>query len=157
MENEKAAGQPVNMVRHPEHTYWDLLERATAAEGKVESILLQLAAERYLDAAIIETLGLFRQAYQQIREAIRDRRQIDWKRKSPEYIAFKALSSEISCFINYKAAFWQKPIPKDVAMLQLNRITAVDHKAWEKQIAMLEGTVTSGGQPPASPTAETTV
>jgi hypothetical protein len=84
----------------PETTRWDLLARASAAEGGVEAILVKLASERQLGEEDIATLGRFRQAYQTLREAIRDLQPVDWwYQDHPEYAAFKRLATQVASML----------------------------------------------------------
>jgi hypothetical protein len=75
-------------------TRWELLTRAAAAEGQIEALLMKLAFERHISHAQRCRLGLFRQAYQTLREAIRDGSSIDWTRESAEYWLMHELSIE---------------------------------------------------------------
>jgi len=72
-----------------------LLQRACAAEGAVESILFKIANEKALKADDIVMLGLFRQAYQKLRESIRDGQAVRWTYRSPEYAVFNVLACEV--------------------------------------------------------------
>ena len=78
----------------------DLLVRACAAEGAVESLFVRLAAGRDLREADIKTLGRFRQGYQTLRETIRDNEKLDWSSSThPEYLAFKQLATAVALLI----------------------------------------------------------
>ena len=72
---------------------WRLLERATVAEAGIEAALLRLAVERCLSCSDCVELGKARQAYQQLREAIRVNKTLDWKSDSEEYLCFKSHSA----------------------------------------------------------------
>jgi hypothetical protein len=80
----------------PDHTRWNLIERATRAEGSIEAMLLKLAVERELVHEEIRALGLFRQAYQSLREGILDSESLDYPWDSPEYLLFNELSIEVA-------------------------------------------------------------
>ena len=81
-------------------TRWSLLERACAAEGALESIFVKLSSERVLSESDIEILGRFRQAYQQLRESIRDNKPIGWwGNNQTEYLSFKRLAFLTACII----------------------------------------------------------
>lgn len=81
-------------------TRWSLLERACIAEGKLEAIFVMLSSERTLKDHDIETLGKFRQAYQQLRESIRDNKDLGWwSQDHPEYLSFKHLAYLTACII----------------------------------------------------------
>ena len=77
------------------HEYrWELIKKAAASEAGVESLFVRLATERRLLEHETEALGKFRQAYQQLRQAIRDGRNLSWSSSDhPEYIAFKRLAA----------------------------------------------------------------
>ena len=84
----------------PEGVRWKLMERAAAAEARVEALLVKLASEHELSADDIETLGKFRQAYQQLRETIRDNRKLDWPwSECPQYLAYKRLAVRVARLI----------------------------------------------------------
>lgn len=85
----------------PKTTCWDLLKRACTAEAGVESILVKLASERVLSKKDIDALGSFRQAYQSLRENIRDDKEFGWYySEHPEYIAFKNLAEYVACMLS---------------------------------------------------------
>jgi len=90
----------------PEASRWEILNRACAAEGSVESLFVRLSSERNLSSSDVELLGKFRQAYQQLREAIRDNEALKWDwHTHPEYLAFKNLGAKVAFLIlseNYR-------------------------------------------------------
>jgi hypothetical protein len=91
---------PPDELTFPDSTRWSLLERACAAEGALESIFVKLSSERVLSESYIEILGRFRQAYQQLRESIRDNKDIEWwSHDQPEYLSFKRLAFLTACII----------------------------------------------------------
>jgi hypothetical protein len=77
------------------HDYrWELMKKAATSEAGVESLFVRLATERRLLDHEIEALGKFRQAYQKLRQAIRDGRNLPWSSSDhPEYVAFKRLAA----------------------------------------------------------------
>lgn len=78
----------------------ELLVRACAAEGAVESLFVRLAAGRDLSPSDIITLGRFRQGYQTMRETIRDNIRLAWDHPShPEYFAFKQLATAVALLV----------------------------------------------------------
>ena len=81
----RAFSYPDKKVSFSKDVPSDLLKRASAAEGGIEAIILKLATERILDGEDIRTLGLFRQAYQKLREAIREDEDLEWTHDSKEY------------------------------------------------------------------------
>ena len=87
----------------PEHTRWELLKRATAAESKAEAITVKLVTERPLTARDCEVLGLFRQSYQQLRETIRDNQPLAFSSYGPEYNYFNDLACGVAAIISLEA------------------------------------------------------
>ncbi|MCK4821023.1 hypothetical protein KA005_34980 [bacterium] len=82
-----------DQIDFPRTTRWSLMERACAAEGAMEGIFVTLSCEKQLSGFDIKTLGKFRQAYQSLRESIRDNRDIGWwHQNQPEYLSFKRLA-----------------------------------------------------------------
>jgi len=90
----------------PEASRWELLNRACTAEGNVESLFVRLSSERKLSSNELELLGKFRQAYQQLREAIRDNEALMWDKSTHAgYLAFKDLGARVAFLIlseNYR-------------------------------------------------------
>jgi hypothetical protein len=79
---------------------WNLLDRAAVAEGKVEAILVKIASEKELTKAQIETLGMFRQAYQHLRQKIRDDAKLEWPHSEhPQYLEFKRRAAELAAVL----------------------------------------------------------
>ncbi|MGV9870578.1 hypothetical protein [Rhodococcus koreensis] len=79
---------------------WDILKRACEAEGKLESTLVLLSCEHRLEPEDIETLGHFRQLYQQLREAIRDNYALEWDgSEHPDYVSFKTLAPKVASLV----------------------------------------------------------
>jgi hypothetical protein len=112
---------------------WELHKRAVAAEATIEGILVKLSAELTLNDQEIETLGSFRQAFQRLRQAIREGRDLSWTTsESPEYRTFKGLAIRVSGLL---AREWQlkSPLP-ETAESQLLRITSNE---WERRWEVL--------------------
>ena len=81
----------------PNEIRWKLLERACAAEGKMEAILIDLSSKYHSSSTSLNTLGQFRQVYQQLRESIRDNRALAWDNADhPIYTYFKKLAPVIA-------------------------------------------------------------
>lgn len=80
---------------------WELLQRASSNEGALESLFVKLAAERKLTDREVEILGRFRQAFQSLREAIRDSKDVGWYyQEHPKYLSLKRLAYLTACIIN---------------------------------------------------------
>jgi len=81
------------------------LEKAADIEARMEGLLVKLAAERKLSSIPpnendIDNLGLLRQAFQSLREKIRDDEVMEWGRSDhPQYVAFKSLSSKLATIL----------------------------------------------------------
>jgi hypothetical protein len=81
----------------PPNASWDLLLRATAAEGSVEALLTKIVTERELNDTEVDALGALRQAYHQLRLAIREDRSLSWDYSAhQDYTAFKGLQTLVA-------------------------------------------------------------
>jgi len=80
---------------------WELLDRACRTEGRLESTFVRLAAsQESLTNEDIETLGRFRQRYQQLRASIRDNVPLKWDHSEhPDYVEFKTLAPQVAAII----------------------------------------------------------
>jgi hypothetical protein len=116
----------------PEHTRWELLKRATSAESEIEAIIVKLATERSLSKSEIKELGLFRQAYQQLREAIRDNKPLGLGSYGPEYTFFNNLASNVACMIS--SGQRPKRLHPDKARRNLQAIVDVRLKHFRKAL-----------------------
>jgi hypothetical protein len=85
----------------PDRVEWALLEKAEESEARFEALLVKLASERVLAKSDTDLLACFRQAYQALREHMREGRALRWWASGDpsdpgveyrEYRAFKALS-----------------------------------------------------------------
>jgi hypothetical protein len=82
-------------------TRWELLKRATDAEAGIEAILGKLASQRPLAPEVVTDLAKFRQAYQSLRETIRDGEPLEWNESSdPCYLAFKRLATSVAALVH---------------------------------------------------------
>jgi hypothetical protein len=84
----------------PSESRWMLLARACEIESKNEAIVVKLATERLLDADALETIGLFRQALQKLRESLRDNVEIPFSSRGPEYVYFNDLAAKVGLIIS---------------------------------------------------------
>lgn len=117
-----------NKLKFPDTTRWELLQRASAAEGALESVFVKLSSERILSDEDTEVLGKFRQAYQKLRESIRDNEHLGWSSHThPEYLTFKRLAHLTACLILSDTQPKQKA--KNQTANALEKITA---NVWEK-------------------------
>jgi hypothetical protein len=111
----------------PEDQRWKLHERAAAAEGFIEGVLVKLSSEVILEDKEIKSLGCFRQGFQQLREAIRENAQLKWdSSEKPEYKRFKELAVQVSALL---AGEWKETcMPANTAEKQISAITSNE---WE--------------------------
>ncbi len=84
----------------PSESRWSLLARACAVESKNEAITVKMASERNLSADDLTDLGLFRQALQQLREGIRDNKEIPSSSRGAEYIFFNNLAAKVGLILS---------------------------------------------------------
>ncbi len=137
----------------PDESRWQLLQRATAAEAQIESLLIQLTAERTLSKQEREDAGKLRQAFQVLREAIRDNRSMAWYgADDPHYIALKALSCRVAHLI---AETHQVKVPSHEEAWQALREVTVNREAdwwkgwWQKgeAVQIVQDKQDSGNKP----------
>lgn len=102
-----------------------LFERAATAEGKLEAIIVKVAVERRLSKHEIRYLGLFRQAYQGMREAIRDSRRMDEAWGGDAYTIFKQLASEIACMLQ-RTPTRPRPAEAQQNLIEITSYTSAD-------------------------------
>ena len=128
----KYEGNPDTRVRFPADLRFDLVRRAAAAEGRVEALIVRLATGRVLDRDAVRTLGLFRQAYQQLREAIRDDKRFDWTRPTREYALYNELTSRVAHLIDETLPVRQEDAKEAARALGL--IAAVEPADWQREL-----------------------
>ncbi len=106
---------------------WELHKRAAAAEAIVEGILVKLSSELTLSQQEMDSLGSFRQAFQQLRQSIRQNRILAWSSaEHPEYVEFKRSPTRLSSLLGKQ---WRDEMPRlGVAESQLLRITSSEHE-----------------------------
>ena len=114
---------------------WALLDRACAAEGGMEAILINLSAKYRSSPASLEALGQFRQVFKQLRQSIRTSQPLDWwSSEHPEYLAFKKLFPAIAYMIQSGHEF-------DGVLAECNAKAWLDvadnrHETWLLKIAL---------------------
>ncbi len=108
--------------------HWELHKRAAAAEAIVEGLLVKVSSELVLEHAAADTLGRFRQSFQQLRQSIRLGDPLPWwSSETPEYVSFKSLAAGFSSLLSRE---WPSTSASpERAATQLRRITS-NH--WEK-------------------------
>jgi hypothetical protein len=112
-----------------EEKRWELHKRAAAAEAIVEGTLVKLSSELTLSEEEINTLGCFRQSFQQLRQSIHSNLPLPWVASdAPEYVAFKTLAVGVSALLGGE---WpSRSVPLGTARQQLLDITS---NIWEGQ------------------------
>ena len=123
---------PRTKIAFPDTFRLELLKRAAAAEGGVEAIVVKLSAERFLTTEDIRTLGLFRQGYQRLREAIRDDKDLGWTHRSREFKLLNDLASKTACIISSTTPK-NHPKPHEASTM-LQNVTAVRMEDWEAEL-----------------------
>jgi hypothetical protein len=119
-------------IKFPDDTRAELLKRATSAESGVEAITVKLATERSLSETDLETLGLFRQAFQLVREAIRYDQQLNWQYNSPEYLLFNDLASDVARMISFSDK--GKSPGREEAKSNFQKVTGIRREDWEGRV-----------------------
>jgi hypothetical protein len=122
-------GAPKYGLTLPTDARFDLLRRATAAESKVEALVVKLAVERNLSTDEIEAIGLFRQGYQQLRQRIRDNKNMDYNYEDPEYRLFNDLATKFAGIILSDPPRTQPSA--HIAARQLETIAKFRKKHWK--------------------------
>lgn len=106
---------------------WELHKRAAAAEAIIEGTLVKVCSELNLKDQQTTNLGRFRQAFQQLRQSIRDDKPLPWpSSECAEYKAFKSLAVSFAILLGRE---WPShtPSPQD-ASKQLMNVTSNE---WE--------------------------
>ena len=108
---------------------WELQKRSAAAEAIIESLLVKMSSEAVLTSEQTRSLGLFRQAFQQLRQCIRQGRVLEWhSSESVAYATFKCLAVEIAQILSRD---WSgNQIQGEMAVRQLSNVTS---NRWEDE------------------------
>jgi hypothetical protein len=86
---------------------WELHKRSAAAEAIIEGTLVKLSSELELEEEDLNYLGRFRQAFQQLRQAIRKDQDLPWPSSDdPQYRTFKSLAIHVSGLLTSE---WSSP------------------------------------------------
>ena len=109
---------------------WEVLKRASDAEGKLESLLVRLSCDPELANDEVAALGIFRQLYQTLRESIRDNKVLSWtSSEHPEYAQFKRFAAQIALLI------LRDPRLKADAEVAARHLIEITANQWESQRA----------------------
>lgn len=65
-------------IHAPSDAQWELLNRAAHVEGEFEALLVKVVSERQLGDQEVRLLACYRQAYQRLRERIREGCRLEW-------------------------------------------------------------------------------
>ncbi|MEO5814875.1 MAG: hypothetical protein ABIT20_06300 [Gemmatimonadaceae bacterium] len=122
----------------PDGLQWDLVARATSAESKYETLVIKLSTERRLTASQIKTLGLFRQAVQEVRDSIRKGEIVPASGLGGEYLAFNDLAAEVTCLVGTSAK--RSAVGGEVAQQNLQNIALVRKREWHAMALRYEQT-----------------
>lgn len=135
MENktENVSKKQLRLPQPADDYCWELMDRASKAEGGVEALLVKVATERCLTDDNAEDLGLFRQAYQQLRDAIRYKKSEDFQRDSPEYYLFDELSCEFLKILSFNKVLKKKKAYAQ-ASFQYHKIKDVGEDDWKHAV-----------------------
>jgi hypothetical protein len=102
---------------------WELHKRAAAAEAIIEATLVKLSSELAMDDETVKNLGCFRQAFQQLRQSIRQNRTLPWHDSDdPAYVTFKTLAIRVSALL--RANWLKNSVTPEKARNQLLAITS---------------------------------
>jgi hypothetical protein len=119
--------------------------RACAVEGRLEALLVRVAAERPLYPKDVQQLGALRQVFQRLRESLQPDSHKDgqavqtWKTATaPGYVALKALTTNVAGLLAAprprQRRFWPGPSrpSEDQAAFALLRITSnrLEYPTW---------------------------
>jgi len=125
----------------------ELLQRAAAAESKVDIIIKRLVTERSLCEKDLRRLGLYRQGYQQLRESIEEPRKKPpdfGSYKDPRYQLFENLASEVAYIITERKrpeSLWLHEIKsKSSEDVQADRseVLGVRGRDWKEEVGIFE-------------------
>jgi len=125
----RARGKPIDPRECP-----DLLERAVLAEGLVEGLLSDLAALKKLTDDECTALGLFRQGYQTMRQALTNKRpeSVPADYDSDPYRLFNNLTPTVSRLV---VAITDEPSPEE-ARKSFDGIIDVRTDGWDKAVTL---------------------
>lgn len=106
-----------------------LVARSAALEARIEALLLRIASELKLEPAEARTLGLYRQAVQQLRHSIIRRQQLDFfGTGQAKYELYKQLSVAVGDLVR---ELGERPRPeRERATRQMTDITS---RKWEAE------------------------
>jgi len=112
----------------------ELIKAAVDAEGRVEELLISVSAVKHLRPDDITTLGLLRQGYQTVRQAIEkgESEKVPYNYKSDQYRLFNTLMTEVSRLM----ATAKEDPNSDKSSNNFAKIVGVRSKHWEKAVEL---------------------
>jgi hypothetical protein len=112
-----------------------MLERVLRAEAKMEPILIKLLCEREMEPQEIEAAAKFRQAFQQLRAAIRHNHRLNWEdTRQPEYLALKRNASYVGYLISTMHIV-RRPDPATLATQLTHAMDQRWEENWQEPVA----------------------
>lgn len=110
-----------------------LFVRAAEIEARIESLLIKIASERKLTKQHVSDLGCLRQAYQSLRQHIRDGRKLSWGHSGhKQHVALKDISARVSQLLLGTSAQFRR-LPTGTAESQIKSIMDNEHEEiWER-------------------------
>lgn len=122
----------------------ELLREAASAEGELDALWVRVTSERVLSSNDIELLGCYRQAFQRLRESIREDVPLVWgKSNHQEYVAFKMLSSTVAGLLS-RASSLELP-ERSEAAAALDRITHNTFEGKWRELTPCEDALNASG------------
>lgn len=95
-----------------EATVLRILPMACQVEGRYEALLIMLCSDRVLSQDELSAMGALRQGLQQLREAIKERRNVDWWDPSDRhYEALKFLAAYVAVTLRPRTMGWAGRTP----------------------------------------------
>lgn len=101
---------------------WQLLERATAAEGSMEAICLKILVERKLSESEAHTLGVFRRLYQEAKYRILQQNTLDQVFEDQIYQTFKLYAVKVSCMLPVSSDSRPRASEAEVNLRQVTKV-----------------------------------
>jgi hypothetical protein len=133
-----------------DHAAWTLLSKAVDAEGRLEALLLRIAADRPLrDPDDIRILAGLRQSFKILRKAIRAGKPLGWRSSiDRQYAALKAYAASTTALVSAERT---GPAPDvDTARAVFQKITSNEYEpTWEGLAADAGWTATTLPTEPA--------
>lgn len=107
-------------------------------EAGFEALLVRVCSDRVLDIETLQALGLLRQAFQHLRECMRENKAVVWSySEHPQYLALKQRACFFSRLLTSER-HWKTPDSNAVASA-LQQITSNEHEQkWEALVGRVD-------------------